>query len=67
CLFSNSLFSFSSLKQTLIISGAIMRARLSDKVSCCLALNVAHQKPQPCLEKFAPQHRINQHIPQPRK
>uniref|UniRef100_A0A452IQZ8 Uncharacterized protein n=1 Tax=Gopherus agassizii TaxID=38772 RepID=A0A452IQZ8_9SAUR len=64
CLFSNSLFSFSSPKQTLIISGAIMRG---DRDFPPAAAQVAHQKPQPCLEKFAPQHRINQHIPQPRK
>ncbi|KYO46719.1 death-associated protein 1-like [Alligator mississippiensis] len=51
-------------KQTLIISGAITRG---DKDFPPAAAQVAHQKPQPCVEKLPPHHHINQHIHQPRK
>ncbi|XP_039595666.1 death-associated protein 1-like [Polypterus senegalus] len=51
-------------KQTLIISGAVTRG---DKDFPPAAAQVAHQKPQPCVEKLPPPHHINQHIHQPRK
>ncbi|XP_026510595.1 death-associated protein 1-like isoform X2 [Terrapene carolina triunguis] len=54
----------SSPKQTLIISGAITRG---DKDFPPAAVQVAHQKPQPCLEKFDAMLWGNQHIHQPCK
>ncbi|XP_006638392.1 death-associated protein 1-like isoform X1 [Lepisosteus oculatus] len=51
-------------KPTLFISGAIARG---DKDFPPAAAQVAHQKPQACLEKLPPPHHLNQHIHQPRK
>ncbi|XP_066554960.1 death-associated protein 1 homolog [Amia ocellicauda] len=51
-------------KPTLVISGAVTRG---DKDFPPAAAQVAHQKPQPCVEKLPPVHHINQHIHQPRK
>ncbi|XP_006634657.1 death-associated protein 1 homolog [Lepisosteus oculatus] len=51
-------------KPTLIISGAVAKG---DKDFPPAAAQVAHQKPQPSVEKLPPSHHINQHIHQPRK
>ncbi|XP_067825425.1 death-associated protein 1 homolog [Heptranchias perlo] len=51
-------------KQTIIISGAITRG---DKDFPPAAAQVAHHKPQPCVEKLAAPHQINAFIHQPRK
>ncbi|KAM4623029.1 death-associated protein 1-like [Discoglossus pictus] len=51
-------------KQALIISGALTRG---DKDFPPAAAQVAHQKPQPGVEKLPPTVHINQHIHQPRK
>ncbi|XP_067869778.1 death-associated protein 1 homolog isoform X2 [Heterodontus francisci] len=51
-------------KQTIIISGAVTRG---DKDFPPAAAQVAHNKPQPCVEKLPAPHHINSFIHQPRK
>ncbi|MGH0142935.1 UNVERIFIED_CONTAM: hypothetical protein FKN15_030510 [Acipenser sinensis] len=62
-------------KPTLVISGAVTKgdkdfppaAAQGDKDFPPAAAQVAHQKPQPSVEKLPSAHQINQHIHQPRK
>ncbi|XP_018609337.1 death-associated protein 1 homolog [Scleropages formosus] len=51
-------------KVPVIVSGVVTRG---DKDFTPAAAQVAHQKPQPSVEKLPPPHHINQHIHQPRK
>ncbi|XP_023678205.1 death-associated protein 1 homolog [Paramormyrops kingsleyae] len=51
-------------KAPLVISGVVTKG---DKDFTPAAAQVAHQKPQPAVEKLPPPHHINQHIHQPRK
>ncbi|KAK1160258.1 death-associated protein 1-like [Acipenser oxyrinchus oxyrinchus] len=61
---SKELESSSPPKPILVISGAVTQG---DKDFPPAASQVAHLKPQPCVEKLPPPHHINQHIHQPRK
>ncbi|XP_078385312.1 death-associated protein 1-like [Cetorhinus maximus] len=56
--------SSSPSKQTILISGALTRG---DKDFPPAATQVAHHKPQPCVEKLAAPHQTNSFIHQPRK